>query len=257
MSIMEELKNRNINVIKTDRLYKGYYNTPKGIVVSNMKSKCTYGIYLLENDKGIIFPANDQIIYVLSGTEYDGKIKTKEEAERLVEEGKIFSFVSSELYAEYYDFKNNKELESCFKYGYSSRSRKYIESVMSNIGLLSYTDASNGSMREEGEPTPFEVVCTYDSFFNADTEIGKISSDLWIAQTCYRISIDDFAVIKMYFGHNPSWNELKTAFTVREFESKPIEVFECWECGHMVNWLELDGDINRKYEMAKERYCGC
>ena len=61
----------------------------------------------------------------------------------------------------------------------------------------------------------------------------------------------------MYFDHNPSWNELKTAFTVREFESKPIEVFECWECGHMVNWLELDGDINRKYEMAKERYCGC
>lgn len=227
------------------------------LVVSQNKSKCEDGIYFLGNVKGRIFPCNDQKIFITSGTEYDGKIKTKEEADRLANEGKIFSFKSSELYSEYYDFQSNQNLECCFKYGYSPRSRKYIETIMSEIGLINYTDASNGSMCEDGNPTDFDVVCKYNLFMNAETKIGMLESNLWIAQTCYQIETDDFAVIKMYFNHNPSDAELRTAFTVRKFELNPIEVFTCYECGRLTNWLELQGDINQKYDMAVEKYCGC
>lgn len=257
MNIIKELNKRNINVIKTEDLYKGYYVTDKGIVITERKSKCEDGIYFLENDKGRVFPCNDQRIYITSGTEYDGKIKTIEEADRLADEGKIFSFKSSDLYSEYYNFKDNRDLECCFKYGYSGRSRAYIESVMNNIGFLYYTDAANGSMKTEGEPSSFEVICKYSVFLNAETEVGKMKSDLWIAQTCYQIGSDDFAVVKMYFNHKPSKSDIKTAFAIRRFEMKPIEVFRCCECGHLRNWLDLQGDISQKYNMAKEKYCGC
>lgn len=257
MSIINELKNRGVPIVKSENLYKGYYNTPKGVVISMDKSECEDGIYFLMNSNGKIFPCDDHMVYVLTGTEYAGKVSTNKEAQQLAKEGKIYSFKSSDLYDEYYDFKNNKELECCFKYRYSSRSREYIESVMKEIGLIKYTEASNGSMSADGEPTMFEILHEYNLFMNATTEVGKLEDGLWIAQTCYQIEIDDFAVIKMYFDHDPSVNNIRKAFAIRSFESKPIEIFTCWECGRLTNWLDINGDIDKKYEMARERYCGC
>ena len=261
MSIIRELENKGINVVKSENFYKGIHKTEKGVVVSFDKHECEESIYFLNLDnhtgKVMCCPCGDDIVYVTHGTEYQDKKITRKEAKILASEGKIFSFSCSELYAEYYDFDKHKELESCFKHGYSDKSRRYIEGVMRNIGLLSYTDATNGSMKEEGNPTNFDADCKYDIYINAETTVGRLEDDRWIAQTCYMVDIDDFAVIKMYFNHKPSKVELITAFTIRSFEMKPIEVFTCWECGHTVHWLELHGDINQKYEMAKERYCGC
>lgn len=257
MNIIRELNKRGVNVSKGDELYIGYYETPNGVVVTRSKSKCTNGIYNLKNDKERIFPCNDHMIYITSGTDYDGKIKTKEEAERLVKDGKILSFKAKDLYYEYYNIDNDEDLRCALEYGYSSASKKYIELVMQDIGLIKYTDASNGSMTEEGNPTDFDIIYKYNLFLNAETEIGKIEQNVWIAQTCHQIEIDDFAVIKMYFSHKPSESDLRTAFAIRRFEFKPVEVFRCYECGRMVNWLELDGNIIEKYNKAEERYCGC
>jgi hypothetical protein len=254
MGILLELKNRGIEVAKSNRLYRGYNMTPKGVVVSDRK--CENEIHFLEGSNGKIFPCNETSVYIITGTKYEGKVYTKEELQKLVEQGEIFSFKSYELYSEYYDFPNNVELECCFKYGYSSRSRKYIEKVMNNIGLISYTDATNYGGGELGEPTEFDVLITFDDFLDADIQLGKIGN-MWIAQTCYQYVIDDFAVIKMYFNRRPSSNDLKLAFAIRSFEQKPIEIFNCWECGHLTNWLDYDGDIKTKYDMAKEKYCGC
>lgn len=257
MSILAELKKRNVDIIKSDHFFRGLYTTEKGVVVSMTESKCDDKIFFLEDRKGMTFPCNDKIVYIISGTEYEGKVKSKEEVEQLANEGKIFSFKCTDLYSEYYDLRNNRDLECCLKHGYSYRSRKYIEGVMENIGLEKYTDANNGSMCDEGVPTEIDVEYQWTLFFNADTNVGKLDDDTWIAQTCFRIDIDDFVVIKMYFNHSPSQNDLETAFAIRQFELKPVEVFYCWECGKMTNWLELEGDINKKYEMSRENYCGC
>lgn len=257
MSILSELKIRNVDVIKSDRFFRGLYTTEKGVVVSMAESKCDDKIYFLKNKKEMTFPCNNKNVYIISGTEYEGKVKSKEEAKQLANEGKIFSFKGADLYSEYYDLRNNRDLECCFKYGYSYRSRKYIESVMENIGLESYTDANNGSMCDEGVPTEFDVEYQWTLFSNADVNVGKLDDNTWIAQACFQIDIDDFVIVKMYFNHRPSQKDLKVAFTIRRFELKPIEVFYCWECGNMTNWLELEGDIYKKYEMSRENYCGC
>jgi hypothetical protein len=113
---------------------------------------------------------------------------------------------------------------------------------MRGIGMISYTDDVNGSGSAEGVPSDFKEIVKYAIFGNADTCVGKIN-DEWIAQTCFMVDIDDFAVIKMYFEHLPSKDEIRTAFTVRKFDYHPIEIFRCWECGNLTHWLELDGDI--------------
>lgn len=251
MSIMSILKEKGIDVVKTDDLFKGYYTTDKGIVVSRDKEKCDKGIYfLLNTNKMNVLPCNDTELYVLTGTKYD-HVENISKAKELAEKGKIFSFKSSDLYAEYYDFKGDEDLMCIFKYGYSAKSRKYIESTIKDIGLVRYVNCYDSVFEDKGESLEeFDIECKYN-IWSDPTEIGKVA-DLWIAQTAY-----DGGFYKMYFDHLPSEHEVKTVFTIGNYERKPVDVFTCCECGNVINWLDLRGDIIDKYSMAKDRYCGC
>lgn len=125
---------------------------------------------------------------------------------------------------------------------------------MQNIGLVNYTGDVNSCGGKDGEPTKFNVIDRYCLFMDADTEVGKTEDSQWIAQTICLMD-DDFAVIKMYFDHKPTARDLETAFAVRNFERRPVEVFRCWECGHLTHWLEFPGAIEMKIAAARERCC--
>jgi hypothetical protein len=263
MSILEELKRRNVEIIKTDSKFRGIYETSYGDIILSCSGDsdlhCKEAIYFLarkDGKKGNVFPCLDMIVYIIDGTEYEGKVKTLKEAEQLAQEGKIYSFDSADLYAEYYDFKHNPNLGTVFKYGYTLKSRKYIEENMKNIGFLDYTDVVGSSGSKDRIPTKFDVVCEYDSSVCRKTQIGKLDDGRWIAQTFIQVDIDDEEVIKMYFDHQPSEHDLWIAFVIREYNTWPIENFVCEECGKAVNWLDIDGDIGTKYKRAKNRYCG-
>lgn len=261
MGIIETLKIKGIEIIKTPSLYVGYERTDAGLNGTRRTEKVSDGIYFLHikaGDKGeLVMPCCDKTIYISYGTEYFGTISSEDEAKKLSEQGKIYSFNSADLYAEYYDFTNNKELESFFKYHYSTRTRKYIEGVMQKIGLTHYTDAEIGSSKE-GTPEEFDVVERFESGIMATTEIGKLG-DEWIAQTCFQFEIDGFAIIKMHFNRKPSFDSVKTAFAIRNYEKSITcqEVFKCWECGHLVHWLDSPGDISEKLKHLEDKYCGC
>lgn len=256
MSILEELGKRGIDVTKTDSIFYGLQKTEKGYISTRDSSKCERGVYFLELSNGATIHCDDSIVYLVKGTEYEDKVKSKEDAAKLASEGKIFSFKSSDLYAEFYNFAEDRELECCFKYQYSSRSRDYIEKIMKEIGLVRYTDASNYGGGEDGVMSSFQILRIYDIFINLDIYVGKIG-DLWIAQAVNWYIVDDYAVIKMYFDHLPSEQEVKTAFDVMKFEEKPIEVFKCYECGRRVHWLDTPPEtIGEKYYLATDRYCG-
>ena len=165
----------------------------------------------------------------MTGTEFEGKEKDKNEIERLAEEGKIYSFKGSDLYEEYYNLADDEDLRCCFRYGYSARSRRYIESVMKEIGFTSY--------KYEDYYTNAETVATYQLYLNATTDIDKCGSE-WIAQTAIYYE-DNFNVIKMYFDHIPSEKEVKAAFDIIYFGEHPKEVFKCSVCGKLSHWLSL------------------
>lgn len=262
MGIIETLKNKGIEIIKTPDLYIGYEETEAGLNETKRAEKASNGVYFLHikaGDKGeLVVPCGNKTIYISHGTEYADKIKSEDEAKELAEQGKIYSFNGADLYAEYYDFANNKELESFFKYHYSTRTRKYIESVMGRIGLMRYTESEIDST-PEGTPAEFDKIDEFKSGFYSDTAIGKLETGEWIAQTCYRYDIDGFGVIKMYFDKRPTVKKVKTALTIREYEHSfsHHEVFRCWECGHLTHWLDVPGDITEKYSHLEDKYCGC
>lgn len=255
LGIIKELKKRNIDVVKSDQFLRGYYTTKAGIVISNQKDKCEQGIYFLQNGQGNMFPINENPIYITTNTDYN-ESTSKEDLKKAASQGEIYAFKGADLYIEYYELYNDKNMECCLKYGYSYRSRKYIESVMMDIGLIEYSISNHEKEPSERTPTNFESICKYGIFENADTYIRQINNQ-WIAQTCFSESLNGFTVVKMYFDHKPRYKEVRMAFDIREFEENPIEIFNCSKCGRLTNWLDSDGYIFDKYNMAKDKYCGC
>ena len=245
MKILRELSDKGIKVTKTEHFYRGLQTTEKGIVATRNESNSEKGIYFLEIG-GRTLPCNDQVIFITSGTEFEGKVKTKEEAEALAEAGKILSFKSSDLYAEYYNFAEDEDLECCFKYGCSARSRKYVEETMKEIGLSGF--------KEDDEYLDVETVKEYGLYINEPTKIGKLESG-WVAQTEHW-NLDNYYVTKMYFDRLPTESEIVTAFYIIKFSYDPIEVFRCQGCDRISHWLEIPGDFKAKYTSAEERYCG-
>ena len=73
--IVEELAKRGITVQKSSQLFRGYNTSDKGPYVVKAGSRITpdKGIYFLEKQDGKVFPCTDQVVCVLSGTEYVGK----------------------------------------------------------------------------------------------------------------------------------------------------------------------------------------
>lgn len=248
MSILAELQKRGIEVSKTDIFRRGYYTTPKGVAISKKMKKCEKGIYLLKLSNGKTIPCGTGKVYFVKGTEYENANLSLEEADKLVEEGKLFGFKMRDLYKEYYDFKNDPELECCCNYGYSCASRKYIESVMNEIGMIDFIEADNYRDGKDGEMLEFDVIRTYRDI----VEIGKLDENTWVAQTTYQFGLDDLGIIKMCFNHMPTDDELRAAFTIRNFTSEPIEVYKKICNDTWVNWLDFDGDITEKYIRMKE-----
>lgn len=249
MNVFLELKKRGIKLKKSDIFFKGYYTTAVGKVISIDSNKCDRDkkIYFLEDKNRNIIPCYETKITFVTGTEYEGM--GTNEIKQLEKEGKLFSASSLELYREYYELDKDEDLMCCLKYGYSAQSRKYIESIMNEIGLI--------DLNAKEELITFQNPEIVRFYFNASTEIGRLDDNLWVAQTCFRYVIDDFGIIKMYFNHKPNNKEIKTAFGIDHFQSSPHEVFTCKECGQLKNWIDIPGNIIVKYAYSEARYCGC
>lgn len=183
--------------------------------------------------------------------------KKPENIERLVKEGKGIKISRWDLYKMLSSL-SEEELFIKF-YGYTPRTHKYLQAVKKNIGLLDHKVDYN----EE----KFEVLRQYDLFFNltgsGKIDIGKIGENRYVAQFSYRSDIDDYQIEKLYFNHMPSENNVKTALLLSEIELYFMlhprqDVFTCWECGREVHWLDVEAkDLNERFDMLKERYCGC
>jgi hypothetical protein len=188
-------------------------------------------------------------------------VASQAEADALAKAGHIIKVSGREIYREYYSLTDDEY--SKFFNGYGTRTASYLDAICSKIGLLRYTDASNGSMSPEGEPTKFEVIRRYSHFVNSgDTEIGKLDNGEYIAQLCFQIEIDDFAVVKAYWDHLPSDKQLRTFFKLRTIKDNFLfrraqEVYTCWECGKKTHWLDSGDSFDEKITGLEERYCGC
>lgn len=265
MGLIEKLNQYGFQVIKSDRMFIGYFRTDVGLCVSEFADKCDEKIYYLKNQNGYTFPCNDNFVYVpknedakkqfeLMRNTYNKK-QSMFEIKKMQKNGSVFGFKSSDLYSEYYDFPHNEELACCFHHGHTKRSHQYIEDVMSEIGLIKFVDYNDTAPNEEGfADTDAKKLF---SMGYEDVCVGKLKNSLWLAETIHRDGIDGYLIIRMYFNHMPNVKELLAAFTIRRFAYRPMEISVCRECGRRFHWLDVEGDIQDKYEKALDHYCGC
>lgn len=139
------------------------------------------------------------------------------------------------------------------------RTEKYINKCKENIGFVS----SDCGWEEgfNGEPD-FKLKIWLNATGSGYTDVKKVENE-WIAQTCFRIDIDDYCIEIFRFNKKPTEKMILTAQLIDEIENtlthKPLlAVFDCWECGRETHWLDINADsLENKWEGLKENYCGC
>lgn len=255
MNKLELLKNKGYEFRQKEGTQTG-----TGCIVPFLECK-----YKDNNGKWITLPQSQDIIHFLCGEHHP---QDEETQKKMIENREILAVESVEIYKDYY---NLDEAAICRMLHYCSlRTWKYLQSTMQGIGLEKHTSAVDGSRGEEGKLLLSSTDNEYSIFANAETRIGKVNGK-WLVETCHQYSIDDFAIIKMWFSHKPTYSEIKTAFAIRSVEEKlmnaswqphseneDIEEFTCWECGRKIHWLDSSATgIQEKLNFWNEKYCGC
>ena len=203
-----------------------------------------------ENPWKMIPKTNDRVIYFIG----DNLVSSTDEAESLAKQGIIYKATANEIYAAFYNLDQEEQYK--FRYGYGLKSRAYIESVMKEIELESIEEGANSGGEASSLPENAEKI---SYFVNASTYIGKVDN-LWLVETHHRYEIDDFEIIKMWFSHKPTMQEIESAFAIERIEHKLYhsdETFRCWECGRTTHWTDAEGDIIEKVRKFEDKYCGC
>jgi hypothetical protein len=202
-----------------------------------------------DNNKQKIVPCNNEPFYFT----FEHRVKTIDEAEQLIAEGKGFKVLCVDIHREFYGLDDEA---LCMKmHGYDLRTEKYLKAVKENIGFI---EEKHGWDDEKiNNPQTISI------WANAsDVEIGQTEDDRWCAQWSVRTAVDDYCISRLYFNRKPTRNDILTVHKLSDLEMnfglhrmKPV--FECWECGRKVHWLDIEGDFNEKLTALNESYCGC
>lgn len=249
MKIIDMIKNHGANLTEDPDSGRGYKRTEAGVTLTRKKDEADRWFSMLRLN-GKFLPKSKSKVYFTAGTKYEGA--TKEEIEIAAQNGEIDSFVMADLYQEYYDLDNDSDGNAIENHGCSARTWNYITSIMEHIGLVDINEGEDMIYIDNGEVFPI--------YWVADTIVGMIDGK-WCATTTLP-SPESYTQIKMWFNKKPSREDIETAFQIRRAIYSicwhtGAEVFRCWECGHIVNWLDCDsGNLSDILDRAENKYCG-
>ena len=212
----------------------------------------------LSNDKERIVPLYDRYIYLdLDYFESNPKVETEEEFDKLAEENKIIKLYVPNLFQAYFGWSDEELKERVVKstYGYDERTLNYLNSIKEN---LNFVEEKNGWDEER-----FIESKKYNSLFagiSSQLEIGLIEDGKWCAQYSFQTAPDDYNIRRLYFSKRPTSRDVKKIITLRDLELEfrfdglnPI--FNCYECGREVHWLDFPGGLTEKIDALKDGIC--
>lgn len=142
--------------------------------------------------------------------------------------------------------------------GMDKRTRVYLEAVKKNIGL---EEVLSGEVLPDIDVTK-EYSLGYIWGNASPVECGKDNDGKWWATFGYRADIDVAIEERYQFDRKPTKHKVLTARLIDNIETKfaihtMVPVFRCWECGLETHWLNVDGNLEKKWENFKGLYCGC
>lgn len=145
-----------------------------------------------------------------------------------------------------------------YEFGYSLRTKKYLDAVSERIGLLEMDCSDSADIIKNDTTIKVNYSIWYTSF------MSKVD-EKYVVQHIRRVEIDTWLIYTFVFDKRPNDKIIRTSFNLYDvqrnmnnrFPDKYRETYRCYECNRETHWLDVEGDFNRKYECLTEKYCGC
>ena len=138
------------------------------------------------------------------------------------------------------------------------RTEAYLVKVKESIGLV------ESIIESEGDGLKFKKERAINIWINAnEVRIGKDEQLRWIAEFSVRTDIDSYTMYDFVFNREPTkkmiltvklLNDIETYFSIYGWDK---HTFRCWECGNDAYWLDIEGDLEKKWDSYIDKYCGC
>jgi len=138
------------------------------------------------------------------------------------------------------------------------RTKAYLAKVKESIGLV------ESIVESEGDGLKFNEERVINIWINAnEVRIGKDEQLRWIAEFSVRTDIDSYTMYDFVFNREPTkkmiltvklLNDIETYFSIYGWDK---HTFRCWECGNDAYWLDIEGDLEKKWDSYIDKYCGC
>lgn len=229
-------------------LHEGYelFRSETGLYVKTPEGRVEY------------IPPQDKYLYVGAKG-----VRDREEAERLVEEGKAKKYSIRELYREAFP-----DEETFFKafYGMSKRMREWLDEFYKSKGVVKRYVGWEGRNKEADELLEgAKVVGTFVNpflFSPEDAKLYKLRNDLYAIEISVTF-IDTFHTLTFIFSRKPSEEDFLEVLTADTIEAKVRykkypETFICRRCGKETHFTEIRAEtIAEKEEKWEQEWCGC
>lgn len=208
------------------------------------------GLYLIVNKQKryIPIPSDQEIILT-----FDYSTKNKEDA---LNHGGI-AVTTMDLHKWFMPEDKFKQL--IMRWYPDERTKKYLDAVKKNIGLTKVEHGYDGFLPKDKIQLSHKIWLN----INGDVEVGEVDGQ-WLAEYSYRTDIDDYDICTYFFDKKPTKKNILTAKLLEDIEfyfnyhGWNKNTFTCWECGSKdVNWLDIEGNLETKWDQFKEKYCGC
>lgn len=147
-----------------------------------------------------------------------------------------------------------------YEFHYGVRTKNYFAAVLSDIGMLSYTEYSD--MYDPAQIPKFEAMSTMQLTANCEIKIGEYGEGRYIIEYIVPCNIDSYILVQMVFDHYPSREDITTAIEVESTKKEMRrhgneETYKCRGCGRTLHWLDVDGSFDVKRHSWREKHCDC
>lgn len=171
--------------------------------------------------------------------------------------GIAFCTTRGELIREFYELNDD---EYCYaEHGYSKKSGDFLDQAAIDIGLKSHGMMNTEDRQRvlDGEPEIRFVDHLVDDHSRAGVVLSGNDYYLLIDIYCP----DDILYEHYRFDHDPSDEDITTAFAISKMQhdlrGKP-ECYTCASCGRELHWTESTGDnVRQKALNYANKSCGC
>lgn len=203
-----------------------------------------------------------------------GECSGMKEVRELARKKQAKIIAANQIYRAFYEM--DDEMFTRFAYGYSGRTKKYLDSVKQKLGMISY------SMEEDDGVLTDNMVDVYHwppLQTPSSVTIGRVK-DQWLAEFEKQFALDGWLIVKIKFGNKPTEEMFLGALEVIEVETYFLEKkippsaladgkiaywdqcdykehFICNGCGRSFHWTSGDGGITEKFNRLITSQCGC